>query len=383
LFSPGAGFPADTDGAGTMAARTINAGTGISVANGAGAAGNPTISYDSAVVGLFSSGTGDVPATGALARHYYETDKPAGYFYPATDTEHWILSVPPASIAQGDVFYASGAHTLARLAAGTSGQFLQTQGAATNPQWADASAVFNPGTSWDFYDEMMYPNVPATVPQNWIETAFSAGAATRGIGSSISDQSVWSIINPAADNGGSSFRTGAIQNPTAQDWELDAKFRASSVTSMGIWIGLLNHSTAGSRNPLLAENCIWMRFDTDQSDTNFTFQIGDAAGAAGCQSADDDTDSAIIASTVAADAAAWHRVRIRMDQTGVGGNPTIYARVDSETEVTFCSSGCTDVIADMPATSVGLWPFFACGTRDATGVEVCSFEYFRISGTRP
>jgi hypothetical protein len=42
------------------------------------------------------------------------------------------------SAAQGDILYRDAA-TWARLGAGTSGHFLQTQGAGANPQWAEAS----------------------------------------------------------------------------------------------------------------------------------------------------------------------------------------------------------------------------------------------------
>lgn len=44
-----------------------------------------------------------------------------------------------ASLAQGDILYRNGT-TWVRLGAGTSGQFLKTQGAAANPVWADATA---------------------------------------------------------------------------------------------------------------------------------------------------------------------------------------------------------------------------------------------------
>lgn len=47
----------------------------------------------------------------------------------------------PAAVAlttQGDILYHNGT-ALARLAAGTSGQFLKTQGAGANPVWADES----------------------------------------------------------------------------------------------------------------------------------------------------------------------------------------------------------------------------------------------------
>jgi hypothetical protein len=57
------------------------------------------------------------------------------------------------SAAQGDVLY-RGASTWARLAAGTSGQFLRTSGAGANPVWAaftgSGSAAWSLNASWDF-----------------------------------------------------------------------------------------------------------------------------------------------------------------------------------------------------------------------------------------
>jgi len=47
-------------------------------------------------------------------------------------------------VVQGDVLYGSAADTLSRLAPGTSGQVLQTQGAGANPVWAaDAGGLFS------------------------------------------------------------------------------------------------------------------------------------------------------------------------------------------------------------------------------------------------
>src|SRR6185369_334887 len=48
------------------------------------------------------------------------------------------------SAAQGDILY-RGSSGWARLAAGTSGQFLKTLGAGANPAWASATS-----TPWDF-----------------------------------------------------------------------------------------------------------------------------------------------------------------------------------------------------------------------------------------
>lgn len=49
-----------------------------------------------------------------------------------------------ASLAQGDILYYNGTNFV-RLPAGNNGEFLQTQGAGANPQWAAASG----GGSWD------------------------------------------------------------------------------------------------------------------------------------------------------------------------------------------------------------------------------------------
>src|SRR3990167_5543703 len=50
------------------------------------------------------------------------------------------VMLQPGSEAQGDVLYHNGT-IWTRLGVGTSGQFLQTQGASANPQWASPSDV--------------------------------------------------------------------------------------------------------------------------------------------------------------------------------------------------------------------------------------------------
>jgi len=49
----------------------------------------------------------------------------------------------PSGIAQGDIFYVDGSGNVVRLAAGTSGQYLRTQGAGANPVWASAPGGWN------------------------------------------------------------------------------------------------------------------------------------------------------------------------------------------------------------------------------------------------
>lgn len=53
-----------------------------------------------------------------------------------------ISALTASSQAQGDILYASNASSFARLGAGTSGQILKTNGAASNPAWATYSDLF-------------------------------------------------------------------------------------------------------------------------------------------------------------------------------------------------------------------------------------------------
>lgn len=50
----------------------------------------------------------------------------------------WIQALTMAGLAQGDVFFYNGS-IVTRLGAGTIGQFLQSQGAGANPQWATSN----------------------------------------------------------------------------------------------------------------------------------------------------------------------------------------------------------------------------------------------------
>lgn len=56
------------------------------------------------------------------------------------------LMTASGALSQGDVFYFNGTNVV-RLAAGTSGQYLQTQGAGANPRWFSVAAGLTIGTT--------------------------------------------------------------------------------------------------------------------------------------------------------------------------------------------------------------------------------------------
>lgn len=431
----GSGFLVGKGGATAAVVRSVAAGAGASVANGDGQSGNPTVSVDTATTPQFSSGTGDVPGTGAVGTFYAETDANSFYTYPSTNTEHWLLSIA-AGAAQGDLFYASTVDVLSSLAKDTnSTRYLSNQGTSNNPSWnqvnltngvtgdlplsnvaqasgasvllgrgsaggagdfqeitlgtnlsmsgttlnASGGSSFDPGTTFELYEEFASGELSQDrVGTNGLrypvlssgDGAYVASTATHPgqfrLTSSTSDNSGAFI---SAGGGGSSFHNiydGSLLN--TNDWQIDTVLlvgsNSTAITTSAIWVGWTPSVTG---TPDSQGNGIWIRRDTDLSDTAFIFQVCDGAGGTGCGASGDNTNSTVVTSTITPSAGTAYRFRIRYDPTGVSSNPTLYFRVNNETEKTFCSSGCDDVISNMPGSGVGLGYFVvAYFTRDVS-----------------
>lgn len=132
--SAAAGVPLFTAG---TPAFTSTTGTGTFVRSGSPTLTTPNLGTPSALVGTNITGTAAGLTAGTVTTNANLTGPVTSVGNATTITNNSVTGAMIAlgSDAQGDVMYYNGTDWV-RLAAGTNGQFLQTQGAAANPQWA-------------------------------------------------------------------------------------------------------------------------------------------------------------------------------------------------------------------------------------------------------
>lgn len=94
----------------------------------------------SGVIATDSYAQSDIIATGTVASGTWQ----------GTAVAEEYGGTGQSSYAQGDILYADASNSLAKLGAGTSGQFLKTQGTGANPTWASSSGELVKLLSADF-----------------------------------------------------------------------------------------------------------------------------------------------------------------------------------------------------------------------------------------
>ena len=444
--------------AGSITSRTVTSSDGsLTVSNGNGVGGNIDAVVDTAVFPRYSSGTGDVPATGAVGTFYAETDANSFYTYPSTDTEHWLLSAA-AGTTIGDFFYVSAVDVLtaingtdgnlitwsaddvpalvttgasgnvlvsggagvaptftdmpytsladgtdgnlitwgadgapALVATGTATQVLTSNGADTAPtfQAAAGGAPFDPGTQIQLTEEF----VSGTTSSGHVGTLGLSGSAIATGTASIAivpadteHPGLYRLLSHVSNddsgytvhvtNTGTANNWGTFWHSATASWEYDALVlfgsNSTAITNTALWVGLSN----GAADPAAQSAGIWIRHDSDRSDTTFTMVTCDSASS-GCGSDGDDTNQKVAASSITPSAGNWYRFRISQDFTGPTSSRKISMRVNDETAVTFCSSGCSDDLTQVP-TGV-LRPQVTYLTRTTTGVLSADVDYMSVT----
>lgn len=162
------------------------------------------------------------PASPAKGDLYYATDTKKLYIASAASTwqeagENFLFTSP----AQGQVIYHNGTNWV-NLAVGTSGQFLQTKGAAANPAWATAlSAVAQGYTTKLINDASTAQTIahglgvtPLVVffTWNWQNANAIGGTTGQGSFTAGSQSSSWDAVDATSSNNqGGHSTTNAIK----------------------------------------------------------------------------------------------------------------------------------------------------------------------------
>lgn len=157
-------------------------------------------------------------------------------------------NVDDSAGAQGDVFYSSGT-ALTRLAAGTDGQFLKTQGAAANPTWdtvngdqsQDGSTIqiVNTTDGAVATGTTAFPN-DDTIPQNTEGDEYMTLAVTPGATTNILKIEV---VFTAATTGATINGLGLFQDSTAGALAAIQFYNAADTPTT---VTMIHYMTAGT-----------------------------------------------------------------------------------------------------------------------------------------
>ncbi len=266
-----------------------------------------------------------------------------------------VPSIP--SEAQGDVLFHNGS-TWTRLAAGTSGQYLKTQGSGANPKWDNIDPTLPTnvviveefmwarsgtaqqdqlGKNWDFADGQGVGNFALQAA-----TANHPGIIRVTSGSTAADFSA--LIN--VPSGGGNFQFNNLAGTTG--WTAYFVFKINSTSNQRNYVGFTNANAA------LPSNLIGIRADVTIDASNFDFVCRNGG-----------TESTLNA--VALDTN-WHTVKMR---------------VDSANSVIFNIDGGADQTISSNCPTANLLAAISAGSNGTTGGTIdIDFFSFKMTVTR-
>lgn len=387
---------------GTCAIRGFTSADGtVVIVNPNGIAGDVDLTADTAVIARYASGTADATGNCSVGTFFNRTDTNESWFCTATNT--WTKLVKVASTLTANLPVIGGGTSLIAVGtrSGNTTAYVTTTGTQTSGDCVEIDANGNHiasgaacgtgGSGSDlsdvtkaFFHEEFGAGIASTGnigDLSWTLTQVgSAGTVTAVATSEANHPGVIDFVTGTTDNGGPYLTAGTLDDGdyASEDWEMNWLLKPESAVtdtyfSVGLNAGAPGAATAGIR----------AIYDTDHAHATWIFQICDNS-TSGCQSAGDDTNADTVASTKAPVAGTWQRIRIRGDQTGVGGVPTIYFSVGDggamETEKTFCSSGCDSTMANMPTSVLGIRVGSLARAAATSKTWQLDYMYMGISG---
>jgi hypothetical protein len=184
-------------GAGTVTSVAVSVPSHLSVSGSpVTTSGTIAISYSGTALPVANGGTGGTSASGA---------RTALGLAIGTDVQAYnarLADIAGITWAQGDILYHNGT-SLVKLAAGTSGHYLQTQGAGANPQWAAASGGGSGGTKTYGVFTPMNSQPPAT---NFATLDTRNSIAVLDFDASTDEATTWVGVMPEAASLGSGLK---------------------------------------------------------------------------------------------------------------------------------------------------------------------------------
>jgi hypothetical protein len=383
MADPGAdGFMART-AVDTSVARTLTSPLGtLAIGNATGVAGNPTLDVDTSIMGQFATGAGSFGGTCTPGDWYYETDTFFATFCPVTDTGYTVVSLPHASGVPTDDNVLVGSGTAWAKKAlpdcdDSAGNHLNYD-TATNAWSCGTSTSGTSGyqaATFTIYDEMMGGMATTGLIG---ETGAQFAAVATGTIAKYNVPPFFYRLNShvSNDNSGIDLYLGAggVADVAfaATDWDFTTRIilgsNATAITNTAIWVGISRSTPSGANNGFIG-----IRRDTDLGDGAFVLLSCNAAGAAGCQAAGDDTNQRVVASTITPSAGSAYTFKIRHRLSGVGAIETYYISVNGEAEKTFCGAGCDETFFSL---STNVYSVIVTHiTRTTTGVMSSDIDY--------
>ena len=177
----------------------------------------------------------------------------------------------------GEILYSTGVDALAVLAAGTSGQVLQSNGAAA-PSWVDSS---DPTDYVTFYEEFLTSDEASTGAARMIRSQYAWRVRGKAITGTYDDNGLWEIDGDAAADVGEMF----LSNGGTATTDIALPFKASlnptviinwrndngSASGANCYLGLFSDFTSAAA----PTNGVYFNWDGNSRDINL---ITNAAG---------------------------------------------------------------------------------------------------------